>query len=79
MARGIDDIGHEGLRVLLRQEGVTFQHLKPGRSPRTALCGEEGEDKLYRHIKPRKTRFLEFRRYLRTRIAITSATTSART
>jgi transposase len=24
----VDDIGHEGLRVLLRQEGVTFQRLK---------------------------------------------------
>ena len=24
----VDDISHEGLRVLLRQEGVTFQRLK---------------------------------------------------
>jgi hypothetical protein len=24
----VGDIGHEGLRVLLREEGVTFQRLK---------------------------------------------------
>src|SRR6266700_4835271 len=155
----VDDISHEGLRVLLREEGVTFQRLKtwkastdpdyavkkariehlyaiadrevipepgepqvifcvdefgplnlqphpgrqwaavsgknkePGRKPRprrratyTRTAGvrhlfaayELGEDKLYGHIKPRKTRarFLEFCRYLRslyppqTRIAI---------
>ncbi len=29
MAEGVvDDISHEGLRVLLREEGVTFQRLK---------------------------------------------------
>jgi len=144
----VDDISHEGLRVLLREEGVTFQRLKtwktskdpdyavkkarvehlyaiadgevipdagepevifcldefgplnlqprpgrqwaavsgknaePGRAPRrrmratyTRTAGvrhlfaayELGEDKLYGHIKPRKTRarFLEFCRYLR--------------
>jgi transposase len=144
----VDDISHEGLRVLLREEGVTFQRLKtwkapadphyavkkgrvehlyaiadcevipepgepevifcvdefgplnlqprpgrqwaaisgkgkePGRKPRprrratyTRTAGvrhlvaayELGEDKLYGHIKPRKTRarFLEFCRYLR--------------
>src|SRR5438477_3262599 len=144
----VDDISHEGLRVLLREEGVTFQRLKtwktskdpryavkkariehlyaiadrevipepgepeivfcvdefgplnlqphpgrqwaavsgkhkePGRKPRprrratyrrTAgvrhlfAAYELGEDKLYGHIKPRKTRarFLEFCRYLR--------------
>ena len=155
----VDDISHEGLRILLRQEGVTFQRLKtwkackdpryaakkarveqlyaiadrevtpqagdpevifcvdefgplnlqpragrhwaavggkgkePGRAPRPRLRAtytrkagvrhlfaayELGEDKLYGHIKPRKTRgrFLEFCRYLRslyppaTRIAI---------
>jgi transposase len=155
----VDDISHEGLRMLLREEGVTFQRLKtwkastdpqyaakkariehlyaiadrevtpgagdpgvifcldefgplnlqpqpgrqwaaisgksmePGRAPRrrmratyTRTAGvrhllaalELGEDKLYGHIKPRKTRtrFLEFCRYLRalypssTRIAI---------
>jgi transposase len=144
----VDDISHEGLRVLLRAEGVTFQRLKtwkaskdpryaakkarveqlyaiadreaapgkgdpavvfgvdefgplnlqprpgrqwaavsgkgkePGRAPRPrmratytrkagvrhlfAAC-ELAEDKLYGHIKPRKTRarFLEFCRYLR--------------
>jgi transposase len=157
--RVVDDISHEGLRIVLREEGVTFQRLKtwktskdpryaakkariehlyaiadrevaagggdpevifcvdefgplnlqprlgrhwaaiggkdkePGRAPRprmratyTRTAGvrhlfaayELGEDKLYGHIKPRKTRapFLEFCRYLRclyplsTRIAI---------
>ncbi|MEE1782124.1 hypothetical protein PUR71_04150 [Streptomyces sp. SP17BM10] len=32
----IDDISHEGLRVLLREEGVSFQHVKtwePSRDP----------------------------------------------
>jgi transposase len=145
----VDDISHEGLRMLLREEGVTFQRLKTwkasndpcyavkkarvehlyaiadrevvpeasepevifcvdefgplnlqprpgrqwapvsgrykefGRAPRrrrratyTRTAGvrhllaayELGEDKLYGHIKPRKTRvrFLEFCRYLRT-------------
>jgi transposase len=155
----VDDISHEGLRVLLRAEGVTFQRLKtwkasadpryaakkariehlyaiadreitpeggdpeiifcldefgplnlqphpgrqwaavsgkkkePGRAPRARMRAtysrtagvrhlfaayELGEDKMFGHIKPRKTRarFLEFCRYLRslypltTRIAI---------
>ncbi len=144
----VDDISHEGLRLLLREEGVTFQRLKtwkagkdpdyaakkariehlyaiadrevtpdpgepevifcvdelgplnlqprpgrqwaavsgkkkePGRAPRPRLRAtytrtagvrhlfaayELGEDKLFGHIKPRKTRgrFLEFCRYLR--------------
>jgi transposase len=144
----VDDISHEGLRMLLREEGVTFQRLKTwkaskdpqyavkkariehlyaiadgevipdagepevifcvdefgplnlqprpgrhwaaisgkskeqGRQPRPRLRAtytrtagvrhlfaayELGEDKLYGHIKPRKTRarFLEFCRYLR--------------
>jgi transposase len=144
----VDDISHEGLRVLLRAEGVTFQRLKtwkaskdpdyaakkarveqlyaiadreavpaggdpevifcvdefgplnlqprpgrqwaavsgkgkePGRAPRPRMRAtynrtagvrhlfaayELGEDKLFGHIKPRKTRarFLEFCRYLR--------------
>jgi transposase len=144
----IDDISHEGLRALLREEGVTFQRLKTwkastdpdyavkkarvehlyaiadrevvpepgepqvifcmdefgplnlqprpgrqwatiggkskesGRAPRRRMRAtytrtkgvrhlfaayELGEDKLYGHIKPRKTRaqFLEFCRYLR--------------
>jgi transposase len=144
----VDDISHEGLRALLREEGVTFQRLKtwkaskdpayvvkkarvehlyaiadrdaapePG-DPQVVICADEfgplglqprpgrhwapisgkgkepgrpprrrrratytrtagvrhlfaaydlGEDKLYGHIKPRKTRarFLEFCRYLR--------------
>jgi len=145
----VEDISHEGLRVLLRQMGVTFQRMKtwktskdpryaakkariehlyaiadrevtpgdgdpevifcadelgplnlqprpgrhwaaiggkskePGRAPRPRLRAtytrtggirhlfaayELGEDKLYGHIKPRKTRarFPEFCRYLRT-------------
>jgi transposase len=145
----VDDISHEGLRILLREEGVTFQRIKtwkasmdpdyeakkarvehlyaiadrevvpeegepqvvfcvdefgplnlqprpgrqwaavsgkgkePGRAPRPrmrATCHrtegvrhllaayELGEDKLFGHVKPRKTRtrFLEFCRYLRT-------------
>jgi transposase len=144
----VDDISHEGLRVLLRDEGVTFQRLKtwksskdpkyqekkarveqlyaiadretapqdgdpevvfcvdefgplnlqprpgrqwaavsgkgkePGREPRPRMRAtyhrtqgvrhllaayELGEDKLFGHVKPRKTRtrFLEFCRYLR--------------
>jgi hypothetical protein len=144
----VEDISHEGLRVLLREKGVTFQRLKtwkassdpryqqkkariehlyaiadrktapaagdpevvfccdefgplnlqprpgrhwaaisgkgkqPGRAPRRRLRAtytrtkgvrhlfaayDLGEDKLYGHIKPRKTRtrFLEFCRYLR--------------
>ena len=155
----VDDISHEGLRVLLREEGISFQRLKtwktsgdpdyavkkariehlyaiadgevvpdpgepevifcvdefgplnlqprpgrqwtavsgrgkePGREPRRRMRAtytrtegvrhlfaayELGEDRLFGHIKPRKTRarFLEFCRYLRslcppaTRIAI---------
>ena len=149
----VDDISHEGLRVLLREEGVTFQRLKtwkaskdpdyavkkarvehlyaiadgevipdagepevifcvdefgplnlqprpgrqwaaiggkgrePGRAPRprmratyTRTAGvrhllaayELGEDKLFGHIKPRKTRarFLEFCRYLRSLLPV---------
>jgi len=155
----VDDISHEGLRVLLREEGVSFQRIKtwkaskdpdysakkarvehlyaiadrqaapqprdpevifcvdefgplnlqprpgrqwapvsgkgrdPGRLPRRRMRAtytrnagvqhllaayELGEDKMFGHIKPRKTRarFLEFCRYLRslhppqTRIAI---------
>jgi transposase len=144
----VEDISHEGLRMLLREEGVTFQRLKtwkaskdpdyaakkarvqhlyaiadrevipepgepevifcvdefgplnlqprpgrqwaavsgkgkePGREPRRRMRAtytrtegvrhlfaayELGEDKLFGHIKPRKTRsrFLEFCRYLR--------------
>ena len=145
----VDDISHEGLRVLLREEGVSFQRVKtwkaskdpdyaakkarvehlyaiadrevvpepgepevifcvdefgplnlqprpgrhwaavsgkrkePGRAPRPRMRAtytrtegvrhlfaalELGEDKLFGHVKPRKTRgrFLEFCRYLRT-------------
>ena len=31
----VDDISHEGLRVLLREEGVSFQVIKTGRPPMT--------------------------------------------
>jgi transposase len=144
----VDDISHEGLRALLREEGVTFQRIKtwkaskdpdyavkkarvehlyaiadrevvpeagepevicvdefgplnlqprpgrqwaaasgknaePGREPRPRMRAtytrtegvrhlfaayELGEDKLFGHVRPRKTRgrFLEFCRYLRT-------------
>ncbi|GGT59246.1 hypothetical protein GCM10010271_73220 [Streptomyces kurssanovii] len=31
----VDDIGHEGLRILLREDGVSFQRLKTGRPPAT--------------------------------------------
>jgi transposase len=145
----VDDISHEGLRIMLREEGVTFQRLKtwkaskdphyaakkarveqlyaiadreaapqdddpevifcldefgplnlqprpgrqwapasgkgkdPARAPRRRMRAtyhrtegvrhliaayELGEDKLFGHVKPRKTRtrFLEFCRYLRT-------------
>ncbi|MER5320500.1 helix-turn-helix domain-containing protein [Streptosporangium roseum] len=36
----VDDISHEGLRILLREEGVSFQRLKTWKTSR--LCGEEG-------------------------------------
>jgi transposase len=128
----VDDISHEGLRVLLHEEGVTFQRLKtwkgstdpefaqkkariehlyaiadgeveplnllprpgrawatisgnarePGREPRPRLRAtyhrtggvrhlfaayDLGRDRLYGHVRPRKTRtrFLEFCRYVR--------------
>ena len=151
----VDDISHEGLRVLLREEGVTFQRIKtwkvskdpdyavkkarvehlyaiadgevipdPG-EPEVIFCVDEfgplnlqprpgrqwaaisgqgkdraraprprmratytrtegvrhllaayelGEDKLFGHVKPRKTRsrFLEFCRYLRTLYPLTT-------
>ena len=39
----IDDISHEGLRVLLRQEGVTFQRLKTWKGSKgPAVRGEKG-------------------------------------
>jgi len=31
----VDDISHEGLRTLLREEGVTFHRLRPGSPPKT--------------------------------------------
>ena len=36
-----DDISHEGLRVLLREEGVTFQRIKTWRLQGPGLCGQE--------------------------------------
>ncbi|MGH3403177.1 MAG: helix-turn-helix domain-containing protein [Streptosporangiaceae bacterium] len=110
----VDDISHEGLRLLLREEGVTFQRLKTWKASRDpdyavkkarvehlyaiadgevsrSQAGRRGpgmratyhrtegvrhllaaydlhEDKVYGHIKTRRTRtrFLEFCRYLRT-------------
>ena len=39
----VDDISHEGLRMLLREEGVTFQRLKTWKtSIDPQLCGQEG-------------------------------------
>ena len=39
----VDDISHEGLRVLLREEGVTFQRLKTWKASKDPrLRGEEG-------------------------------------
>ena len=39
----VDDISHEDLRMLLREEGVTFQRLKTLEDlHRPRLCGEEG-------------------------------------
>jgi hypothetical protein len=33
----VDDINHEGLRVLLREEGVTFQRLKTWKASTEAV------------------------------------------
>ena len=42
MAEGVvDDISHEGLRVLLRQEGVTFQRLKTWKSSKDPRYAEK--------------------------------------
>jgi transposase len=38
----VDDISHEGLRLLLREEGVTFQRLNLEGLQRPALRGQEG-------------------------------------
>jgi len=37
----VDDISHEGLRVLLRQEGVTFQRLKTWKAPKDPRYAEK--------------------------------------
>lgn len=31
----VDDISHEGLRILLREEGISFQRIKTGKPPAT--------------------------------------------
>jgi transposase len=42
----VDDISHEGLRVLLRAEGVTFQRLKTWKGLQgPAVRGEKGADR----------------------------------
>ena len=42
----VDDISHEGLRALLREEGVTFQRIKTLEGVQgPGLCGEEGADR----------------------------------
>ncbi len=42
----VDDISHQGLRTLLREEGVGFQRLKTWKASRDpGLCGEEGPDR----------------------------------
>jgi transposase len=37
----VDDISHEGLRVLLRQEGVSFQRLKTWKAPKDPRYAEK--------------------------------------
>ncbi|MFE5325361.1 transposase [Embleya sp. NPDC056575] len=58
----VDDISHEGLRSLLREEGVSYQRVKIWKASRDTDC-----DRLYSHIKKAKNRskFLEFCRYPR--------------
>ena len=42
MAEGVvDDISHEGLRVLLREEGVTFQRLKTWKASKDPRYAEK--------------------------------------
>jgi transposase len=44
VAEGVaDDISHEGLRMLLREEGVTFQRLKTWKAPKDPLFAEKKE------------------------------------
>jgi hypothetical protein len=38
----VDDISHEGLRVLLREEDVSFQRLNLEGIEEPGLCGQEG-------------------------------------
>ncbi|MFJ6780353.1 helix-turn-helix domain-containing protein [Streptomyces yangpuensis] len=70
----VDDISHEGLRILLREEGVTFQcvrrratYTRPYGIRHLFAAYDLGKDQLYGHIKKTKTRsnFLEFCRCLR--------------
>jgi hypothetical protein len=39
----VDDISHEGLRVLLRAEGVTFQRLKTWKASKDPQYAEKKE------------------------------------
>ena len=52
----VDDISHEGLRALLREEGVTFQRLKTWKASKDPhYAGEEGPDRApVRHRRPRR-------------------------
>src|ERR1700751_1092795 len=37
----VDQISHEGLRVLLREEGITFQRLKTWKASKDPCCAEK--------------------------------------
>ena len=52
----VDDISHEGLRALLREEGVTFQRLKTWKASKDPhYAGEEGPGRApVRHRRPRR-------------------------
>jgi transposase len=62
----VEDISHEGLRALLREEGVSFQRLKTFKESNDPAY-DLSRDRLYGHIKTRKgrTEFLAFCRYIR--------------
>lgn len=78
----VDDISHEGLRILLREEGVSFQRLKTWKTSRDPDYAAEKDrvEHLYaiadgevipeegepEVIIKSRTQFLEFCRYLRT-------------
>jgi transposase len=62
----VEDISHEELRALLREEGVSFQRLKTFKESNDPAY-DLSRDRLYGHIKTRKgrTEFLAFCRYIR--------------